>query len=143
MASYLSQNNAKIEKAFNGLLSGYETSAENIMRSVLQGAVETALGLHDEAHHLHLEIGDTYGWMLVHDGRIVDIVTTQKGDDRGDTSSMLEAMAPRLPKKGWVGVVMAGMDTPNYFSIDYETGILIQTRQNAQTEFFRLARQIA
>ena len=45
----------------------------------------------------------------------------------GDTARQLEAMADSFSGRGWVGVVMAGMNHPNYYAVDYENDIMNST----------------
>ena len=125
---YLKKNDAVIEKRFNSLLVKSDKTIEVGLRKLLQAAVDFALESHDSVHQLHLKYGDTYGWMIVHNGSIVDIAVIEGEKMRhGDTARQLEAMATSVSNSGWVGVLMAGMNHPNYYAVDYENDILNST----------------
>ena len=47
-----------------------------------------------------------------------------------------------LPSKGWVGVVMAGLEPANYFSVRYEMGMLDFAIQMTKQNFFQYFKKI-
>ena len=128
MARYEQRNAATIERSFDMFSKRKEKYVEDGLRKLLQSAIEFALESHDSGHQLHLQYGDTYGWMIVHNGEVVDIAVTEGEKMRhGDTARQLEAMADSFSGRGWVGVVMAGMNHPNYYAVDYENDIMNST----------------
>ena len=135
-------NDAAIQNAFVRLVTNKDLIVREGMCRVLEGAVHVALAAHDERHQKHLEIGDTYGWMLVHNGQVVDIEVMTNGDDQGDAKDQLLRKASSVPKRGWVGVVMAGMRPASYFAITYELGVLEHARNVTIFDFANYFRPI-
>ena len=122
------KNKETINNAFARLVKTKNEVIEAGMYDVLENAVHVALAAHNEAHQKHIEIGDTYGWMLVHNHKIVEISVVATDDNRGNATKQLRAKLRELPKTGWIGVVMAGMQPASYFSVAYELGTLEHAR---------------
>ena len=135
-------NNSVINNAFKRLTMTKDQVIEDAMYRMLEDAVQIALEAHDEKHPAHIEIGDTYGWMLVHNHRIKEIVVESTDENLGKASAQLRDHLRNLPAKGWVGVVMAGLEPADYFSVIYELGMLdysLQiTRSNFSTYFTKI-----
>lgn len=112
------------------------------MYGLLEDAVQIALEAHDEKHQSHIELGDTYGWMLVHNHKIEEIAVVATSDNRGRATKQLRAKLKDLPSKGWIGVVMAGMQPANYFSVRYEIGMLDFSMQMTKQNFFQYFKAI-
>lgn len=112
------------------------------MYGLLEDAVQIALAAHDERHQSHIELGDTYGWMLVHNHRIEEVAVVSTADNRGRATKQLRAKLKDLPSKGWVGVVMAGLEPANYFSVTYEMGMLDFAVQMTEQNFFQYFKAI-
>lgn len=132
---YERQNEKVIKKAFERLAKSKDTSIRMGMYRLLERAVKAALELHDETHQSHIELGDTYGWMLVVNGRIDKIQVKSEGDKVGQASQMLRTYESKVHDTGYVGVVMAGMQPANFFTINYEKGILESTIQVTKYNF--------
>jgi hypothetical protein len=128
-------NEQTIKNAFARLMADKDEIIRRGMYSLLEEAVKFALEIHDESHQTHIEIGDTYGWMLVHDHKIEEIVTVATADNRGKATKALRSKLSKLPAKGWVGVVMAGLKPANYFSVTYEVGIINNTADMTRQKF--------
>lgn len=120
-------NEQKIKSAFTRLTANKDEVIRSGMYGLLEDAVQFALAIHDERHQAHIEIGDTYGWMLVHNHRIQEIAVVATADNRGKATKKLRSKLAKLPAKGWVGVVMAGLEPANYFIVSYEVGIINNT----------------
>lgn len=120
-------NEQTIERAFGRLLSSERRSVERGMVDCLREAVRYALDAHDGRHRRHIESGDTYGWLLVHDGSSVRMEVTSGGEAIGDVTARLLRMEGRVRRTGWVGIVMAGMNPASFFSLDYEIDVLHDT----------------
>lgn len=133
--AYERSNALVIEKAFERFLNSKNAIIKEGMKKLLRDAVQTALGLHDEAHQSHITLGDTYGWMLVIDGRMEMIEVEARGDKVGQAEAMLRTYVGRVPNIGIVGIVMAGMQPANFFSINYEKGIFENTMQITKDNF--------
>ena len=135
-------NQQIIQKAFERLKSTKDEVIRAAMYGLLEDAVQIALDAHDEKHQSHIELGDTYGWMLVHNHRIEEIAVVATADNRGQATKQLRAKLKDLPSKGWVGVVMAGLEPANYFSVRYEMGMLDFAIQMTEQNFFQYFKKI-
>ena len=135
-------NNDTIKNAFARLIASKDEKITAAMYGMLEDAVQIALEIHenDPRHHNHLVIGDTYGWMLVHNHRIQEIMVVSTEDNEGKATDQLRAYLKELPEKGWAGVVMAGMETMDgftYFSYRFERIVLEQTARITKENFFQ------
>ena len=135
-------NEKTIQNAFARLVKNKDEIIRAGMYGLLEDAVQTALAAHNEVHQAHIQIGDTYGWMLVHNGKIEEIVVEANSDNQGNASEMLRKQLSKLPKNGWVGVVMAGMQPASYFSITYELGTLEYAKNVTLVNFFQYFKPI-
>ena len=135
-ASLRKANNDVINKAFRRLTMTKDETIRAAMYGILEDAVQYALQIHDDSHPEHVAIGDTYGWMLVHDHKIQEIAVVSTSNNRGEVTDLLRNYLKELPAKGWAGVVMAGMAKPSFFSIRYEEKILDETVQITRQNFF-------
>lgn len=129
-------NEQIIKNAFARLKLTKDEVIKAGMYGLLEDAVQIALDAHDEKHQSHIELGDTYGWMLVHNHKIVELAVVSTQDNRGKATRQLRATLKDLPDKGWVGVVMAGMEPAEYFTVIYEVGIIDFTVQMTKQNFF-------
>ena len=136
------KNNATIQDAFARLIKTKDEVIEAGMYDVLENAVHVALAAHNETHQSHIQIGDTYGWMLVHNHRIVEISVVATDDNKGNASKQLREKLRELPKTGWIGVVMAGMQPASYFSIAYELGTLEHAKNITLLNFYNFFKPI-
>lgn len=139
---YEKQNAKVIKNAFDRLLKSKETILKRGMYRLLENAVKTALGLHDDGHQSHLNMGDSYGWMLVVNGRIDKIEVESRGGESGQATAMLRTYVGKVPPNAIVGIVMAGMQPANFFSITYEKGLLENTIQLTRQNFFQYFKKI-
>lgn len=135
-------NQQTIKNAFARLKSTKDEVIRAAMYGLLEDAVQIALDAHDEKHQSHIELGDTYGWMLVHNHKIEEIAVVATVDNRGQATKQLRAKLKDLPSKGWVGVVMAGLEPANYFSVRYEMGMLDFAIQMTEQNFFQYFKKI-
>lgn len=137
-----SRNETAIKNGFARLTEIKDRTIRRGMFEVLENAVQVALDAHNESHQKHIEIGDTYGWMLVHNGAVEDMAVVSTEKNEGTATEQLLAMASRVPKKGWVGVVMAGLQPASYFSIVYEAKMLEYAKQVTHFNFFQFFKKI-
>ena len=135
-------NEQKIKSAFTRLTANKDEVIRSGMYGLLEDAVQFALAIHDERHQAHIEIGDTYGWMLVHNHRIQEIAVVATADNRGKATKKLRSKLAKLPAKGWVGVVMAGLEPANYFIVSYEVGIINNTATMTKQRFTQYCTEI-
>jgi len=136
------RNMQVIDGAFSRFAADKKEVIASGMYRLLESAVKIALEAHDERHQAHVETGDTYGWMLVHDGKIEEIAVVATEKDEGKASQMLRSKADELPDTGWCGVVMAGLTPADYFAVDYEYGMLDYAMQMTRDDFHRHFRRI-
>lgn len=135
----MSQQNAKtISSAFARFRQSTEDRFRMGMELLMDYAVQAALANHDSRHQSHLVMGDTYGWILFHDG--VEVSRKVIGSGDGDVSSRLGSV--NRPGVGWCGVLMSGFRPMGYFDVAYEFIPLRQTiadlKQNGlSSRFFR------
>lgn len=135
-------NISTINNAFARLIKTKDKVIELGMYNLLENAVHVALEAHNAEHQLHLEIGDTYGWMLVHNHKVIEIVAVATDDNRGDVTKQLMSKLRDLPNTGWAGVVMAGLNPASYFSVRYELGTLEHARTITLLNFFQFFKPI-
>lgn len=107
------------------------------MEDMLNYAVEFALHSHDEGHQQHLIQGDSYGWGLFHNSRLVSYkIVSQVSKKKNQLLSAIRSV--NVPNtKSWCGVIMAGMSPMGYFSTDYEIEILELTKDEIRANFSR------
>ena len=122
-------NKQVIRNAFARLKATKDEVIRQGMYGLLEDAVQIALEAHDEKHQSHIELGDTYGWMLVHNRKIEEIAVVATDNNVGKATTQLRKAVKDLPKKGWVGVVMAGLEPADYFAVVYEMGMLDYSKQ--------------
>lgn len=134
-SEHRAKNREVIKNAFKRFVLSKDRIVEIGMYNVLENVVRVALEAHNEEHQNHIEIGDTYGWMLVHNHKVVEITAVATDDNRGDVMKQLRKQLRTLPKTGWQGVVMAGMNPANYFSFRYEYGTLMYAANVTKTNF--------
>lgn len=120
-------NENVIEAAFARLAASEERTVREGLVRVMREAVRYALDIHDAKHQRHLTSGDTYGWLVVHNGASVQMEVTSAGEAIGDVTARLLRMEGRVRRTGWVGVVMAGINPPSFFSLDYELDVMHDT----------------
>lgn len=136
------KNKDTIKNAFDRLMKNKNEIVEAGMYDVLQNAVNVALAAHNNEHQSHILIGDTYGWMLVHNHKIVEISVEATEENLGNATKQLRAKLKELPKTGWIGVVMAGMQPASYFSVAYEVGTLEHARNVTLLNFFQFFKPV-
>ena len=80
--------------------------------------------------------------MLVHNHRIKEIAVVSTANNKGRATKQLRAKLKELPQKGWVGVVMAGLDPASYFSLEYEEKMLTYSKRVTQINFSQYFKKI-
>lgn len=136
------ENTKIIKRAFANFVFSQERIVKAGMISLLDDAVIYALQSHDENHPDHLRFGDTYGWMLFHNGLVVESKVNSNDQMAGTVTKQLMRLKGNAPKSGWFGIVMAGMDPPTYYSVDYETDILNETINMTKQKFLQYFKPI-
>lgn len=149
----LQGNNKAIDRMFRGVSQKSRIATEISMKETLKNAVLDALAAH-ESHEwgvtstgkvrqpLHLILGDTYGWMLVHNGvEIAREVIYNHRDDAGRADLALNTILSGVSSSGWVGVVMASMEPLKYYSVNLERQFLNMSADQAVKRFSKLFKQ--
>lgn len=132
----MKQNERVIKNALAKLRADREDVIRSIMYGLLEDAVQIALDAHNERHQSHIELGDTYGWMLLHNGKIEELMVVSTDDNRGKATKQLKMIALKnILRSGWKGVVMAGLEPASYFSVNYELGMLDYSMQMTAENF--------
>ena len=132
----MNKNSQTISRAFARLQETKDEVIRAGMYGLLEDAVQVALDAHDEKHQSHIELGDTYGWMLVHNRQIEELVVVSNSNNRGNATRKLKARLKDLPSKGWAGIVLAGLQPAKYFVVVYELGMLGFSMKVTKDNFF-------
>ena len=133
----MNKNSQTISRAFARLQETKDEVIRAGMYGLLEDAVQVALDAHDEKHLSHIELGDTYGWMLVHNRQIEELVVVSNSNNRGNATRKLKARLKDLPSKGWAGIVLAGLQPAKYFVVVYELGMLGFSMKVTKDNFFK------
>lgn len=156
------QNMKDNEKKIRRLLEGSKLTKDifliNLLPKVMHEAIEDALDIHKNQNHtLHLEIGDSYGWVLAKDGKNIAMEVfgehgAVKGQYLDGESRVASAVSSELVKMasssgaGWHACLMAGMSTLNgefdYFSTRFEIDVLEMTSDMVKTEVSKSLRRL-
>lgn len=118
---YKEDNAKKIADAFARATVNIDATIKNAMIGLLDWGVTLCLQEHDTVHQKHLEVGDSYGWLLLHNG--VEIQRELYYEDpsaEGNANEALDRAKGRSSTSGWVGIVLAGLKPETYFNVLYE-----------------------
>lgn len=126
MATHVTENDKIIENAFSRLAATEDELITSGLRKMLKDGMNIALQLHDAEHLHHIEMGDSYGWILWHNGDVVDMEVKAKHHTGSSVEWQMRTI-PAVVKEGWCGAIVAGMLPTHYFAYDYEIGILETT----------------
>ncbi len=128
------RNSNVIKNAFGRLRQSSYLQCKEAMLRLLPAAVDEALRLHDAEHQRHIEMGDTYGWVLFYNGGVVEMDVKAKDSKlKGGAIGLLNSL--KAGHKGWVGMVVAGMQPMYYFAVDYEQQVLLYTQDDIIANF--------
>lgn len=131
------RNDKTIMKAFNGLLHNKHNHLIAGMKGLLQDAVMFIYEQHRvDGHMNHLESGDTYGWALYYNGQMID-KKINSGPEVSDFSVSDELDSRIAASKGYVGVIMAGMNPEVVFWEKHEIPYMELTADMIAAEYFR------
>lgn len=144
------KNNSAINRMFKGLSSRVATASKVTMEEALRNAVADALEAHEQhewgvtitgktRRGLHQILGDTYGWILLHDGNeVAREVTTNDRSNAGKANIALDSIKAGTRRRGWVGYVLACMEPVTYFSVDLERQFLGYSSDRVVSTFSQL-----
>ena len=131
------RNNKTIMKAFNGLRHNKHNHLVAGLKGLLQDAVMFIYEQHRiDGHMNHLEYGDTYGWALYHNGQMID-KKINTGPYISDFSVSDELESRIAASKGYVGIVMAGMNPAAFFWEKHEIPYMELTADMIAAEYLR------
>lgn len=117
---YKKQNDAIINRLFKALPKAVDKSVGEAYEKLLDDGVQYCLDAHASGM-MHLVSGDSYGWVLLHNGREVKRrIFAENGPSMGNATKELDRVRHHLPKTGWAGVVLAGMEPASYFMLTAE-----------------------
>lgn len=138
-----SRNEQTIKKAFERLATNKHNIIVNSMKSLLENAVKFALERHHEKGlPSHLETGDSYGWALAFNSEMIAMEVTKGYDEiLGGVSEELEYLALK-DNVGYIGIVMAGLNPPSYYKVEYEDDIIEDTIHFTAHDFDRYFKKI-
>ena len=144
MAGYERRNRTVIKRAFNRLVGNKDLVMQKGLSQLLDDAMLYALGEHDNRHWLHKSTGDSYGWLVLHDGQHVAHKVNEGRHGQGNAYASLMAVAGQVSPSGWVGILLASMEgeTPMYFAVDYEMDILHETVDVTKDNFYQYFKPI-
>lgn len=119
--SYIQDNNKKIRNAFDKASKIAMQRELFSMIALLEYGVNQCLRHHDPDHQNHLNDGDSYGYILLKDGReLKRRIYSGNGDAEANANSALDKVKGYCPTTGWCGVVLAGMLPYEYFKVSHE-----------------------
>lgn len=131
------RNDKTIMKAFNGLQHNKHNHLIAGMKGLLQDAVMFIYEQHRvDGHMNHLEYGDTYGWALYYNGQMID-KKINSGPEVSDFSVSDELDSRIAASKGYVGVIMAGMNPAAFFWEKHEIPYMELTADMIAAEYLR------
>lgn len=137
----VAQNNKTIDNAFARLLRNKDMTVQNGLAVLMDKAMEYALEAHNEDHANHIEIGDSYGWVVAFNGVVKDIRVNSGRWGQADAEEALRHEAS-VSGGGWVAILMAGMNPPVFYKTLYEVDILNETirmtKQNFNKYFYKV-----
>ena len=140
MQNQVKVNKKKIDTLFKKSLEGVNHSCVDGMTKLLEAGVKYCLGAHDQKHHRHLEMGDSYGWVLLKDGRELKRKLYAEGAEaQGNASTALNEVSKSnaVRTSGYTGIVLAGMHPITYFNVRFEFYAMRQGMKELSAEDFQ------
>lgn len=116
--SLVSQNNNKINRAFDKAKLNVHKVLQSGMERLLEWGMMECLKAHDERHRNHFDMGDGYGWILYKDKKEVSKRIYDGGYHMKASNILSVDIALKeyvVEDNGWVGVIMASMSPRHYF----------------------------
>ena len=151
MSGYYRRNESVIKKAFKRLNNDEVSIIRDGMTSLMDNAMLNALGIHDGTHWFHRSTGDSYGWVVLHDGESVAHKVNEGRHGDGRAYEQLIAASRLVSRTGWVGILLASMragdDDPTprmfFFNLDYELSVLDEVIEDVKRNFLQYFKPIA
>ena len=146
MKNYQKSNAKKINALFKKAIGGVNQSCTDGMIELLEAGVQYCFDAHDSRHHRHLEMGDSYGWLLLKDGREIRRKLFAEGAEaQGNANQALNEVKAKISTSnaGFMGIILAGMHPISYFNVKFEFYVMRRgMRDLTDVDFNRIFKPI-
>lgn len=137
-----SKNEQTIRRAFSDFAIDKHKRVLEGLEGLMRDAVMFIYEQHRvDGHENHLEYGDTFGWAIYHNGQLLK-KKVNTGMEISDFSVSDELEARLANSKGYVGIVMAGMDPKTIFWYSHEEKYFEVAKNMIMAEFDRFFTEI-
>lgn len=137
-----SKNEQTIRRAFSDFAIDKHKRVLEGLEGLMRDAVMFIYEQHRvDGHENHLEYGDTFGWAIYHNGQLLK-KKVNTGMEISDFSVSDELEARLANSKGYVGIVMAGMDPKTIFWYSHEEKYFEVAKDMIMAEFDRFFTEI-
>lgn len=137
-----SKNEQTIRRAFSDFAIDKHKRVLEGLEGLMRDAVMFIYEQHRvDGHENHLEYGDTFGWAIYYNGQLLK-KKVNTGMEISDFSVSDELEARLANSKGYVGIVMAGMDPKTIFWYSHEKKYFEVAKDMIMAEFDRFFTEI-
>lgn len=137
-----SKNEQTIRRAFSDFAIDKHKRVLEGLEGLMRDAVMFIYEQHRvDGHENHLEYGDTFGWAIYYNGQLLK-KKVNTGTQISDFSVSDELEARLANSKGYVGIVMAGMDPKTIFWYSHEEKYFEVAKDMIMAEFDRFFTEI-
>lgn len=137
-----SKNEQTIRRAFSDFAIDKHKRVLEGLEGLMRDAVMFIYEQHRvDGHENHLETGDTFGWAVYYNGQLLK-KKVNTGMEISDFSVSDELEARLANSKGYVGIVMAGMDPKTIFWYKHEEKYFEVAKDMIMAEFDRFFTEI-
>lgn len=137
-----SKNEQTIRRAFSDFALYKHKRVLEGLEGLMRDAVMFIYEQHRvDGHENHLEYGDTFGWAIYYNGQLLK-KKVNTGTQISDFSVSDELEARLANSKGYVGIVMAGMDPKTIFWYSHEEKYFEVAKDMIMAEFDRFFTEI-
>lgn len=137
-----SKNEQTIRRAFSDFAIDKHKRVLEGLEGLMRDAVMFIYEQHRvDGHENHLEYGDTFGWAIYYNGQLLK-KKVNTGTQISDFSVSDELEARLANSKGYVGIVMAGMDPKTVFWYSHEEKYFEVAKDMIMAEFDRFFTEI-
>lgn len=143
MPTYKSVNDQVISRSIANLKQRKDELVKAGMYRLLEAGLSYLQDAHDNGMK-HENEADTLGWVLIHNGEIVEAVSQARGPytPKGDVLGRLEEMVSSMPRLGWCGIVMSDMAN-DWYRVDWEMSFLQTSVDRVKAEFGMFFKKVA
>lgn len=137
-----SKNEQTIRRAFSDFAIDKHKRVLEGLEGLMRDAVMFIYEQHRvDGHENHLEYGDTFGWAIYYNGQLLK-KKVNTGMEISDFSVSDELESRLANSKGYVGIVMAGMDPKTIFWYSHEEKYFEVAKDMIMAEFDRFFTEI-